>query len=81
MATQPTPPQQPPPPKRRDFLFVATAAVTAVGVGGAAWPLIDQMNPDASVLALATIEFNLEGIEEGQSVTIKWRGLPVFVTD
>jgi ubiquinol-cytochrome c reductase iron-sulfur subunit len=66
-------------PKRRDFLFVATGAVGAIGVAGAVWPLIDQMNPDASVLALATIEFDVSGIEVGQTVTIKWRGLPVFV--
>ena len=64
---------------RRDFLYVAAGAVGAVGVAGAAWPLINQMNPDSSVLALASIEFDLSGIEEGQSVTIKWRGLPVFV--
>jgi ubiquinol-cytochrome c reductase iron-sulfur subunit len=64
---------------RRDFLYVATGAVGAVGVAAAVWPLIDQLNPDASVLALASIEFDLSGIEEGQSVTIQWRGLPVFV--
>src|SRR5690606_25458968 len=64
---------------RRDFLCVATGAVATVGVAAAVWPLIDQLNPDASVLALASIEFDLAGIEEGQSVTIQWRGLPVFV--
>lgn len=64
---------------RRDFLYVATAAVGAVGVAAAVWPLINQMNPDASVLALASIEHDLSPIEEGQSVTILWRGLPVFV--
>jgi ubiquinol-cytochrome c reductase iron-sulfur subunit len=64
---------------RRDFLFVATGAVGTVGVAAAVWPLINQLNPDASTLALATIEFSLEGIPEGQSVTILWRGLPVFV--
>ena len=42
-------------------------------------PVIDSMNPDESVLALASIEFDVSPIEEGQSVTIKWRGLPVFV--
>jgi ubiquinol-cytochrome c reductase iron-sulfur subunit len=68
-----------PKPSRRDFLYVATGAVTAVGVAAAVGPLSDQMNPDASVLALATIEFDLSGIQQGQSVTIKWRGLPVFV--
>jgi ubiquinol-cytochrome c reductase iron-sulfur subunit len=64
---------------RRDFLYVAAGAVGAVGVAGSVWPLINQMNPDASVLALATVEFDVGAIEEGQSVTIKWRGLPVFV--
>ena len=71
--------QDAPQSSRRDFLYVATGAVATVGVAAAVWPLIDQMNPDASVLALASIEFDLSGIEEGQSVTIKWRGLPVFV--
>jgi ubiquinol-cytochrome c reductase iron-sulfur subunit len=64
---------------RRDFLYVAAGAVGVVGVAGAAWPLINQMNPDASVLALASIEFDLSPIAEGESVTILWRGLPVFV--
>lgn len=64
---------------RRDFLYVATAAVGVVGVGAVAWPLINQMNPDASVLAMASTEFDLSSVEEGSSVTIKWRGSPVFV--
>lgn len=80
MATQSSPAQnESPPATRRDFLYVATGAVGAVAVAGIAWPLINQLNPDASVLALATIEFDLSGIPEGQSVTVMWRGLPVFV--
>jgi ubiquinol-cytochrome c reductase iron-sulfur subunit len=50
-----------------------------VGAAAAAWPLIDQMNPDASVQALASIEVDLSQIEEGQSITVKWRGSPVFI--
>ena len=64
---------------RRDFHCIATGAVGAVGAAAVAWPLINQMNPDASVLALASVEFDISTIEEGQSVTILWRGLPVFV--
>jgi ubiquinol-cytochrome c reductase iron-sulfur subunit len=71
--------QEGPEPGRRDFLYVAASAVGVVGVGAAVWPLINQLNPDASVLALASIEFDLSNIAEGESVTIKWRGLPVFV--
>lgn len=80
MATDPNKDDKAPPkPGRRDFLYVAAGAVGAVGVAGATWPLINQLNPDASVLALASIEFDLSSIPSGQSVTIKWRGLPVFV--
>ncbi|MFT3987404.1 ubiquinol-cytochrome c reductase iron-sulfur subunit [Aestuariivirga sp.] len=64
---------------RRDFLYIATGAVGAVGAALAAWPFISQMNPDASVLALATIEVDLSPIAEGQAVTLKWQGNPVFV--
>ena len=64
---------------RRDFLYIATGAVGAVGAALTAWPFIHQMNPDASVRALATVEIDLAPIAEGQSVTIKWRGNPVFI--
>ena len=65
---------------RRDFLYIATAAVGAVGTAAAVWPLIHQMNPDASVLALASTEVDLSPIAEGQIVTVKWRGKPVFIS-
>ena len=66
-------------PTRRDMLFLATGAAGAVAVGSAIWPLISQMNPDASTLALASTEVDIGNIPEGQIVTIKWRGKPVFV--
>ena len=66
-------------PKRRDFLLTVTAATGAVGVGAAAWPLIDQMNPDASVKALASTEVDVSSVEPGQSITVLWRGKPVFI--
>ena len=64
---------------RRDFLYIATGAVGAVGVVFALWPFVDQMNPDASVRALASIEVDLAPIAEGQAITVKWRGNPVFI--
>ena len=66
-------------PTRRDFLYIATGSFAAVGAAISAWPLIDQMNPDASVQALASIEVDLGAIEQGQTVTVKWQGKPVFV--
>tara|TARA_B100000989_G_scaffold185999_1_gene139943 strand:- start:3633 stop:4145 length:513 start_codon:yes stop_codon:yes gene_type:complete len=64
---------------RRDFIFTASTAVGVVGVGAAAWPLIDQMNPDASVKALATTEVDVSSVQPGQSITVLWRGKPVFI--
>jgi ubiquinol-cytochrome c reductase iron-sulfur subunit len=64
---------------RRDFLYIATGAVGAVGLALTAWPFISQMNPDASVLALASIDVDIEPIAEGQSITVSWRGNPVFI--
>ena len=65
--------------KRREFIFTATYAVGAVGVGATIWPLIDQMNPDASVKALASTEVDISNVEKGQSITVLWRGKPVFI--
>ena len=64
---------------RRDFLYVATGSVTAVGAAFAAWPFVAQWKPSADVLALASIEVDLSPIEVGQQITVKWRGKPVFI--
>ncbi len=66
-------------PKRRDFLFTASYTLGAVGLGAAVWPLIDQMNPDNSVKALASTEVDVSSVEPGKSITVLWRGKPVFI--
>ena len=65
--------------KRRDFIFTASYTLGAVGVGAAVWPLIDQMNPDASVKALSSTEVNVSEVQPGQSITVLWRSKPVFI--
>ena len=45
----------------------------------ALWPFIQQMNPDASTQAAASIEVDLSPVKEGQAITVLWRGKPVFV--
>lgn len=64
---------------RREFLYLATGAVAAVGVVGTAWNFVDYMNPSADVLAVSTTEVDLAPIQPGQSVTVMWRGKPVFI--
>ena len=64
---------------RRDFLYVASGAMGVVGVAAAAWPFIDQMNPSAAALAMATTEIDISSIQAGQQIVYKWRGHPLFV--
>lgn len=64
---------------RRDFIVLTASGMAAVGAGAVVWPLIDSMNPAADVLALSSTEVDLAPIAEGQSITIMWRGKPVFI--
>ena len=67
-------------PTRRDFLYIATAAVAAVGGAATLVPLIDQMNPDASTVAAgAPVEIDLGPIAAGQIVKVFWRSKPIFI--
>jgi ubiquinol-cytochrome c reductase iron-sulfur subunit len=68
-------------PSRRDFLFLATAMVGAVGVGATLWPLIDQMNPDAESLAHGgPVDVDLSALQPGQQIVAVWQQHPVFIT-
>ena len=64
---------------RRDFLTLATGALGAVGAIAFIWPFIDSMNPAADVLALSSTEADLSPLQEGQAITVVWRGKPIFV--
>ena len=48
----------------------------AVGVAAVVWPLVDQMNPDASVKALASTEVDVSSVKPGNTITVLWRGKP-----
>jgi ubiquinol-cytochrome c reductase iron-sulfur subunit len=65
---------------RRGFLYGATAAVGAVGLGAAAWPLIDQLNPDARTRAAGDVVMvDLTGLHAGQQRVVRWHDRPIFV--
>jgi ubiquinol-cytochrome c reductase iron-sulfur subunit len=66
-------------PTRRDFLYLTTGMAGVVGAATLAWPFIDQMRPDASTLALASITVDVSSLEPGMSLTVQWRGKPVFI--
>lgn len=64
---------------RRDFLVVAAGALGVLGTVIALWPFVDQMNPAADVLALASTDVDLAPVQVGQRLTVAWRGKPVFI--
>ncbi|CCG42418.1 ubiquinol-cytochrome c reductase iron-sulfur subunit [Magnetospirillum molischianum] len=64
---------------RRDFLTTATIGLGAAGLAATAIPLVDSMNPAADTQAISTVEVDLSQIAVGQSVTVTWRGRPVFI--
>ena len=68
------------PPSRRDFLYLATGSVAAVGVAAMIWPFLDQMNPDSSTLAaMGPIDIDISQIQPGQRIVALWASKPVFV--
>lgn len=64
---------------RRDFLYLTAGAMGAIGVGASLLPFVKSMNPSADVLSLSTVDVDISQIKPGQSMTIMWRGKPVFV--
>jgi len=72
--------EHPEEPSRRDFLYIATGTVAAVGGVATLVPLVGQMNPDASTLAAGgPVDLDISKIEPGQQVVVRWRERPVFV--
>ncbi|HLN39528.1 MAG TPA: ubiquinol-cytochrome c reductase iron-sulfur subunit [Xanthobacteraceae bacterium] len=65
---------------RRGLLYAATAAVGIAGIAAAAWPLLDQMNPDARVRAAGDIVgVDLGGLEPAERRVLRWKNYPIFV--
>lgn len=64
---------------RRDVILIAAGGFAVIGTAAALWPLLDQMNPDASTLSLAATDVDLAPIEVGQAITVMWRGKPIFI--
>ncbi|XP_019629031.1 PREDICTED: cytochrome b-c1 complex subunit Rieske, mitochondrial-like [Branchiostoma belcheri] len=66
--------------KAFSYMLVGGTAVTcAYAAKNVVQDLVTTMSASADVLAMAKIEVKLSEIPEGKSVTIKWRGKPLFV--
>lgn len=69
------------PSKRAFTYFMLGGARLAYATAGrlAVIKFVGSMSASADVLALATAEFDLSNIDEGATVTVKWRGKPIFI--
>ena len=65
--------------RRRDFINIAAVSFAGVGALACVYPLVNQMNPSADVLALASIEIDVSAILPGQAVKTIWRKQPIFI--
>jgi len=65
--------------RRRDFINIAAVSFAVPGALAVLYPLINQMNPSADVLALSSIDVDLSPIAEGQALKTEWRKQPVFI--
>nr|XP_018900794.1 PREDICTED: cytochrome b-c1 complex subunit Rieske, mitochondrial [Bemisia tabaci] len=62
------------------YLFTAGSLAGAIyGGKGIVHAFVTSMSASADVLAVSTIEVKLSAIPEGQCVTFKWRGKPLFI--
>jgi ubiquinol-cytochrome c reductase iron-sulfur subunit len=65
---------------RRGFLYATTAVAGAAGAVAAAWPFIDQMNPDARARAAGDIiDVDLTDLHPAEQRMVHWRHYSVFV--
>jgi ubiquinol-cytochrome c reductase iron-sulfur subunit len=72
--------EHPEAPSRRDFLYIATGMVGAVGAAALLVPLIDQMNPDASTLAAGgPVDVDVSKIAAGSQILVRWRERPIWI--
>ena len=65
--------------RRRDFINIAAVSFAGAGAATVLLPLINQMNPSADVLALASIEVDITAIKEGQAIKTIFRKQPLFI--
>jgi ubiquinol-cytochrome c reductase iron-sulfur subunit len=65
--------------RRRDFINIAAVSFAGVGAAATLYPLVNQMNPSADVLALASIEVDVSEIQPGQAIKTIFRKQPLFI--
>eukprot|EP01132_Coremiostelium_polycephalum_P006747 gene6747-8365_t len=69
-------------PENRGFHYLVTggaAAGLAAMAKNTVVSALSTMSPGQDILALSSVEVDLSGIPESTTVTVKWRGKPLFI--
>ncbi len=67
---------------RRRLLTLATAGVSAAGAGAMAVPFLWSLAPSERAKAAgAPVQVDISKIEEGQQLTVEWRGKPIWIVN
>lgn len=61
------------------FVIGAAGSLYATAIKAGAVDFLSTMNPGKDTMAMANIEVDLNEVAEGTTVTLKWRGKPLFV--
>jgi ubiquinol-cytochrome c reductase iron-sulfur subunit len=65
---------------RRQFITAATSVTAGVGLIAAATPFIESFRPSARALGLGgPVQVDTARLEDGQMITVQWRGKPIYV--
>lgn len=64
---------------RRDFLFLTTGAVAAIGVAAISRPLLGHLAPAADSDLIKGLEVDVSLLREGEQMTINYLGRPVAI--
>ncbi len=65
---------------KRRFLVAGTSVIGAVGAGFVAVPFIESWMPsERAKTAGAPVQVDITKLQEGQKVTVEWRGKPVWI--
>ena len=65
---------------RRRFLTSTVSVVGAIGAGFAAIPFVASWGPSARAKAIgAPVQVDIDKLEPGAQLTVKWRGKPVWI--
>ncbi len=65
---------------KRKYLTIAASTIGGIGIGFASVPFIASWLPSAKAKAMgAPVDLDISNMEDGQKITLDWRGQPVFV--